>query len=91
MSDFKTVEVKYITSSQHYTFMTDEDVEVGDKAVVFTNGNWSVVTIVAVHENPQLTDKHFNYTWLVQRVDRTNYDRHIADDGAGYPEVGRRL
>ena len=86
-----TVGVKYASSpGMTYTFMTDEEFEIGDKAVVFTNGSWSVVTVTEVHEEPQF-EEGYNYTWLVQRVDRTNYDRHIAEDGAGYPEVESRL
>ena len=86
----KTVSVTYKTSTQQHTFMTDEKCSVGDKAVVFTSGSWSVVTIVAVHKEPKL-DENYSYTWLVQIVDRTNYDRHIAEDGEGYPKVGKRL
>ena len=85
-----TVSVKYATSDILYTFMTDEDCEIGDKAVVFTNGSWNVVTIMLIHPEPQL-DGHYNYTWLVQIIDRTNYDQHIAEDGEGYPDVGSRL
>lgn len=88
---FKTVGVKYATSpNQVYTFMTDEDCKVGDKAVVFTQGRWSVVTIIEIHDEPQLHGS-YKYTWLVQIIDRTNYDRHIAEDGEGYPSVGVRL
>ena len=87
---FKTVSVQYPTTLTKYTFMTDEDCKVGDKAVVFTNGNWNVVTIIEVHDEPQLDDD-YNYTWLVQVIDRTNYDRHIQEDGEGYPSVGDRL
>jgi len=87
---FKTVGVRYITSRQIYTFMTDEECEVGDKAVVFTSGHWGVVTIVEVHDGPQMKEK-YNYTWLVQIVDKTNYDRHIREDGEGYPSVESRL
>lgn len=86
----KTVGVRYATSRQTYTFMTDEECKVGDKAVVFTNGSWNVVTIVEVHDEPKL-DGDYQYTWLVQVIDRTNYDRHIAEDGEGYPQVGNRL
>jgi len=88
--EFITVGVKYATSLMIYTFMTDEDCEVGDKAVVFTNGHWNVVTIIEIHDKPHLDDG-YSYTWLVQIVDRTNYDRHIALDGEGYPKVGDRL
>lgn len=90
MSEFKTVGVKYKTSSVIYTFMTDEPCKVGDKAVVFTNGSWNVVEIVEIHDEPQLQED-YNYTWLVQVIDRTNYDRHIQEDGEGYPTIGERL
>ena len=86
----KTVGVKYATSKVVYTFMTDEECEVGDKAVVLTNGRWNVVTIVEIHAEPELHDD-YNYTWLVQIIDRTNYDMRIAEDGEGYPEVENRL
>jgi len=87
---FKTVSVKYATSLISYTFMTDEECEVDDKAIVFTNGRWNVVTITEVHDKPQPKEK-FNYTWLVQIIDRTNYDQHIQEDGEGYPSVESRL
>jgi len=83
-----TVGVKYATSEIIYTFMTDEEFEVGDKAVVFTNGSWSVVTVTEVHDEPQLKED-IAYTWIVQRVDITNYDKHIAEDAYGYPECER--
>ncbi len=87
---FKTVSVQYPTSLVNYTFMTDEECKVGDKAVVFTNGRWNVVTIMEIHDGPQLKE-NYNYTWLVQIVDRTNYDKHIQEDGEGYPSVKSRL
>ncbi len=88
---FKTVGVKYATTpGMTYTFMTEFDCEIGDKAVVFTNGSWSVVTIVKIHKKPRLSG-NYNYTWLVQIVDRTEYDCLIARDGEGYPSAGKRL
>lgn len=84
---FKTVGVTYASSpSMRYTFMTDEECKIGDKAVVFTNGNWNVVTIMEIYDKPQLDGGH-NYTWLVQVIDRTNYDRHVKEDGEGYPTM----
>lgn len=87
----KTVGVKYATTPGiTYTFMTEFDCKVGDKAVVFTSGNWSVVTIVEIHDKLHLDDS-YQYTWLVQIVDRTEYDRLIIQDGEGYPSAGNRL
>lgn len=86
----KTVAVKYTTSMQLYTFMTEFDCEVGDKAVVFTNGSWSVVTIKEVHDTPQLKEG-INYTYLVQIVDRTEYDKLVTKLHEGTPSVGSRL
>lgn len=89
--NFKTVGIKYITTpGKIYTFMTEFDCKVGDKAVVFTSGNWSVVTIVEIHDKPRLNGGLL-YTWLVQIVDRTEYDRLIVQDGEGYPSAGNRL
>ena len=89
-TQFKTVGVKYASSSTVFTLMTEFDCEVGDKAVVFTNGFWGVVTIVEIHDEPQL-DKGFNYTYLVQIVDRTEYDRLIEKMHTDQPSVSRRL
>jgi len=86
----KTVGVKYATNNTVYTFMTDEDCKVGDKAVVFTNGSWNVVTIVEIHDEPKLNEG-YDYTWLVQIVDRTKFDQHIKDMHEGQPSVDRRL
>ena len=86
-----TVGVKYATSTgMIYTFMTDEECKIGDKAAVFTSGRWNIVTIVEVHDEPQLADGH-NYTWLVQVINRASYDKHIQEDGEGYPDAGSRL
>lgn len=88
---FKTVGVKYPTSpNMVYTFMTEFDCKVGDKAVVFTNGSWNVVTIVEIYDGSSL-DGGFNYTYLVQIVDCTEYDRLIEKLHAGRPSVGDRL
>ena len=87
---FGTVGVKYATSSMIYIFMTDEKCKIGDKAAVFTNGNWNIVTIMEIHDEPQLS-KDYNYTWLVQVIDRTKFDKHIKEDGEGYPDAGSRL
>ena len=87
---FKTVSVQYPRSLNEYTFMTEYDCKVGDKAVVFTNGNWNVVKITAIHDEPQLSDGH-NYQYLVQIVDRTEYDRLTQQLHEGQPSVGKRL
>jgi hypothetical protein len=89
-TQFKTVGVKYARTNFVYTFMTEFDCKVGDKAVVFTNGNWNVVTIVEVHDEPRLKDNH-NYTYLVQIVDRTEYDKLIKEMHEGEPSVSGRL
>lgn len=90
-SSFKTVGVIYATNpTMVYTFMTDEECKVGDKAVVFTSGSWSVVTIVEIHDEPNLKEG-INYTWLVQVVDRTNYDKKIQEMHEGYPTIKSRL
>ena len=78
---FKTVGVKYARSPVTYTFMTEFDCKVGDKAVVLTGGNWSVVTIEEIHDKPKL-DGNYIYTWLVQIVDRTEYDNCVAKEHA---------
>ena len=87
---FKTVGVKYQRSTQIYTFMTEFDCEVGDKAVILTGGNWNVVTIVEIHDKPKL-DGNYIYTWLVDIVDRTEYDACVTKEHMGDPQAGSRL
>ena len=90
MKGFKTVSVRYSRSLNTYTFMTEYDCEVGYKAVVFTSGNWNVVTIDEIHDEPQLSGGHA-YTWLVQIIDRTEYDRLIQEMHSGQPIGKSRL
>ena len=87
----RTVSVTYPRSLAEYTFMTTEECKVGDKAVVFTNGNWNVVTIKEVHDELRLDNPNIQYTFLVQVIDRTQYDKNIAEMHEGYPTVGSRL
>jgi hypothetical protein len=89
--EMQTVGVRYMTSTMIYTFMTDQACKVGDKAVVFTSGSYNVVTIVEVHDEPQLKNKHIQYTWLVQVVNLDHYNALIARDGEGQPQAGSRL
>jgi len=88
--EFKTVAVQYPRLLINYTFMTFFDCKVGDKAVVFTGGNWNVVSIVEVHDEPQLSGG-YAYTWLVQIVDRSEYDRLCIESHEGIPSVASRL
>ena len=87
----RTVSVRYSRSLNNYTFMTTEECKVDDKAVVFTSGNWNVVTIMEVHDTPQLDNPNIQYTFLVQVIDRTQYDKNIAAMHEGYPKAGKRL
>jgi hypothetical protein len=80
----QTVSVIYPRSLREYTFMTDEECKVGDKAVVFTNGSWNVVTIIEVHDELRLNNPDIQYTFLVQVIDRTQYDKNIAEMHEGY-------
>jgi len=71
--------------------MTTEECKKGDKAVVFTNGNWNVVTIVEVHDKLRLDNPNIQYTYLVQVIDRTNYDRLIQEMHEGQEPGKSRL
>lgn len=55
-----------------YKVLKDDGYKVGDIAVALTERGMVLVTVVEVHETPELDlDADFDYKWLVQRVDTT--------------------
>lgn len=81
---YKTIAVVYATqrefqdsgAAKRYTFKTmDESIKVDDHVVVLTSGKFSVVTVVEVHDVPQIDyDSGIQYTWIVQKLDMTLYN-----------------
>jgi len=81
----RTVGIVFTPDGQAYTYKTDLDLAVGDRVVVNTpNTGLQIVTVKEVHDTPQL-DGGFDYTWIVQKIDFTNYKRQIEEDRNANP------
>lgn len=90
--DYTTVSVVFqkdsnrpTTSStgKRYTYKTlkDNDPQVGDIAIVEVGVQLAFVKIVEVHTTPQIDfDADFDYKWLVQYVEREDYDKRMASE-----------
>ena len=79
MTDCKTVGVQFNNTHSDntvYTFKTTLDFEVGDSAVVFSQGKLKIVHICEVHKIPQIdANSNTQYEWIVQKVDMSEYER----------------
>ena len=85
-----TVQVRFYGSAgaangKVYTYLCDiEDLQVGDNAVVITQyDNCSIPKVVYVVSIDQGIEVDLmgdiNYSWIVQRVDYTSYDRKMQE------------
>jgi hypothetical protein len=59
-----------------YTYKARGAIAVGDSVVVEAHGALCIATVVGVDAAPRLDlDSDLDYKWIVQRVDRTEYDK----------------
>jgi len=81
MNNFNTVSVQFESGDQpRYTYKTLEQYAPGDMAIIKTkSGFFKFVHVVEVHSTPQIKPG-INYTWLVQKLDTTDYDRLVSLD-----------
>ncbi len=57
----------------------------GDLVVVDTKGGLRIATVVAVDAVPMIDcGQQFDYKWIVQRVDMTEYNQAVADERLFY-------
>ena len=83
--DMKTVSIKFTPYGQPYTYKTDLDLADGDTVVVNTpNSGLQLVKVHEVHDTPQL-DEGFDYAWIVQKIDLTNYRKLLKEDEDANP------
>jgi hypothetical protein len=63
-----------------YKVPKDAGVKVDDAVVVDSPSNGlTIARVVEVHSAPQIDlDAPFEYKWIVQKIDRTDYDQRIA-------------
>lgn len=80
--NFKYVEVVFApyTGTKTYTYKTLADVAQGDFVVVETPTNGYQVVLVLVVKKPEEVDfdVNFNYKWVVDKVDFTDYQKSVA-------------
>ena len=83
-SDYTTIEVTFDQNGKRYTYKTrlSEGIQEGDAVVVDSPSQGLVVVqVVAVHKVPKIDiDAPFTYKWIVQRVDRSSYDRTLEQE-----------
>ncbi len=66
-----------------YTFKaeTNANLQVGDFALVHANDELKIVRVVEVHDTPQIDpEAHFQYKWVVQRIDLEPYRHRLEEE-----------
>jgi len=76
--NYTTVKAVFAGGEKEYTFKSDIDFEDDDLAVVHVNGIFKIVRIVSTDGIPDIDlDAEFEYKWIVQKIDRTEYHRKM--------------
>jgi len=72
-----------------YTYRSKiEDLEPGDKVVVFANPNYKVATVVHVDEGDEIDlDDKRGYKWVVDKVDIYSYAAQLRADKAAIEKM----
>lgn len=92
LQEFNTVSVRFSDTSKTYTYKTKENFEAGDKAIVNPNGMLKVVTVIDVHETPQIDfGSNIEYKWIVQKVDTRAYEAILAQEEAIAVELRKSI
>jgi len=86
--NYTTVKVEFNTNAAltyTYKVLKSDNYKVGDTAIVETAAvppKLKIVHIIEVHDVPMIdTDANFDYKWLVQKIDRTQYDTIVENEG----------
>jgi hypothetical protein len=81
---YTTVQVRFDNTPKTYTYKARGHIEVGDCVIVDTPRNGlTLAHVVGVDKLPRIDiDADFTYKWIVQRVDRTEYDRTMEQEKA---------
>lgn len=72
-------------NSLTYTFKATASMglAVGDLAVAHARDKLAIVAITDVHDVPQIDpNANFDYKWLIQKIDLTDYKNNLAQDQA---------
>ena len=77
---YTTVQARFQSSGRLYTYKAKKDqVKKGDHAVVNAPGGLAIVEIIKVDKAPCINvDAPYNYKWLVQKVDLSEYNQVVA-------------
>ena len=76
------------STGRHYTYKTKHlDLAVGQTVVVRVSGRYALAEVVKIHDIPQIdVDAEFEYKWIVQLVDPTEYNE-IMDAERAFKET----
>lgn len=79
---YTTVEVQFQETSKSYTYKITKDMAAdllaGHKLVVDAPRGLHVVTVIKVHDEPQIDpDQPYAFKWAVQRVDTAPYEEQV--------------
>ena len=79
---YTTIQVQFELGGRLYTYKARGTIAVGDIVVVDTpSRGLSTAQVVVVHPSPRIDiDSNIQYKWIVQVVDRTEYDRVAAQE-----------
>lgn len=83
-SGYTTIQVKFDNTPKTYTYKARCHIEIGDRVIVDTPRNGlTLVEVVGIDKAPRIDiDADFTYKWIVQKVDRTDYDRIVEQEKA---------
>ena len=85
-----TVAVVFYPGGKPYVYMNDDPtIKAGDRVVVQPRGELKVVYVTEVHDKPKLSGG-YQYDWIVQKIDMTNYERLVIETHEGV-HCGNRL
>lgn len=80
----KTIGVKFIDSNgllgnREYTYLTKHDHEIGDNVVVEANNRLAIVSVTRVDGDLPCIDDNHHYKFIIQKVNKDDYDRNQAE------------
>lgn len=94
--DITTCGVKFLdnggfTSGKEYTYLTNVELTVGDKVVVKANGRIAICEVTRYDGDAPIIDDKYEYGFIIQRVDTTQYEKNQTDFTALKSEIRRRM
>jgi hypothetical protein len=75
----KAVSVVFQDGGKGYTYVTELDLQVADRCIVFANNELKVVRVTCVHKQlPISPGDTIKYQWVVDKVNMDGYEKNCA-------------